>query len=470
MLTTELRTAILELIARGISRREISRTLGVSRMTIRRVVRSGTKEAERLSRPEKAETHREEILELFHLCQGNLVRVQEELEASGVKIPYPTLTAYCRRHGIGTTPKVPSGRYHFEPGEELQHDTSPHKTKLGGRPRTVQTASAVLCHSRMLFFQCYPTFQRFDCKVFLTEALAYFQGAAKTVLIDNTHVVVLRGTGSDMVAVPEMAAFSERYGFTFRAHALGHKNRSGRVERPFWFIETNFLVGRTFTDWTDLNQQARQWCDKVNASYKRHIRAVPRDLWIVERPLLQPLPCWCPEPYRLHHRMVDCERYVCLNTNRYSVPPDWIGRRVEIRETARRLHIDLGRGLTVTHDRILDPLGKRITLPEHRFPRGERPSAKISSPERDAIEREAPELVAWLADLEKRGKKTPALARRQLLRLTRDYPKEPLLAAITEASRYGLFDLDRIERMILRRIATDYFRLDAKPPEGSDHE
>ena len=38
----------------------------------------------------------------------------------------------------------------------------------------MQTASAVLCYSRMLFFQCYPTFRRFDCKVFLTEALRYF--------------------------------------------------------------------------------------------------------------------------------------------------------------------------------------------------------------------------------------------------------------------------------------------------------
>lgn len=26
----------------------------------------------------------------------------------------------------------------------------------------------------MLFFQFYPTFQRFDCKVFLTEALQYW--------------------------------------------------------------------------------------------------------------------------------------------------------------------------------------------------------------------------------------------------------------------------------------------------------
>jgi hypothetical protein len=38
----------------------------------------------------------------------------------------------------------------------MQHDTSPHELELGGRKRKVQTASAVLCYSRMLFFQCAP--------------------------------------------------------------------------------------------------------------------------------------------------------------------------------------------------------------------------------------------------------------------------------------------------------------------------
>ncbi len=61
----------------------------------------------------------------------------------------------------------------------MQHDTSPHDLELGGRKRKVQTASAVLCYSRMLFFQCYPAFRRFDCKVFLTDALRYMGGAPR---------------------------------------------------------------------------------------------------------------------------------------------------------------------------------------------------------------------------------------------------------------------------------------------------
>src|SRR6516164_6347993 len=74
---------------------------------------------------------------------------------------------------------------------------------------------AALSYSRMLFFQCYPAFQRFDCKVFLTDALRYFSGAPARVMIDNTHVVVLRGVGREMVPAPEMAAFADRFGFQF---------------------------------------------------------------------------------------------------------------------------------------------------------------------------------------------------------------------------------------------------------------
>ena len=305
MLSQAQRTTILELNAQHVSKREIARVLGVSRVAVRKVLRSNSTALPELHRTEKAEPYRQQILELFDKCQGNLVRVHEELVAAGAEMSYAALTSFCRRHGIGYAPPTPAGQYDFAPGEEMQHDTSPHELELDGRKRKVQTASAVLCYSRMLFFQCYPTFRRFDCKVFLTEALRYFGGAAARTMIDNTHVVVLRGSGRDMVPVPEMAAFGERFGFQFVAHAIGNANRSGRVERPFHFIEHNFLAGRTFRSWEDLNRQAREWCDKVNATYKKHIRAIPRELFAVERLHLKPLPSWIPEVYRLQQRLVD---------------------------------------------------------------------------------------------------------------------------------------------------------------------
>ena len=248
------------------------------------------------------------------------MRVHEELAAEGVRLSYPALTAFCRRQGIGQPEKIPAGRYPFEPGQEMQHDTSPHEIVLAGKARRVQTASLVLCYSRMDFFQFYPRFTRFECKVFLAEALCYMGGAAAECMIDNTHLVVLHGTGREMVPVPEMEAFAERYSFTFRAHERGDANRSAHVERRFDFIEGNFLAGRSFRDFEDANAQARAWCDRVNAELKRHLRASPRELFAVERGHLRPLPLWVPPIYNLHHRIVDVEGFVTVNTNRYSVP------------------------------------------------------------------------------------------------------------------------------------------------------
>jgi hypothetical protein len=331
---------------------------------------------------------------------------------------------------------------------------------MGGKPRSVQTASAVLCYSRMIFFQFFPRFQRFDCKVFLTEAHRYFGGAAEPVMIDDTHVVVLRGTGRQMIPVPEMAACAERLGFRFVAHEIGDSNRSGRVERPFHFIERNFLAGRTFADWDDLNSQARAWCDRVNGTYKKHIRAVPKELFAVERLQLKPLPAWIPEVYRLHQRLVDVEGYVALHCNRYSVPASWIGRRVEVRETKGKIEIQLDARNLVVHQRIVESEGQRITLAEHRPPRGQGVKRPDVHPEEKAILETTPEIADYVAALKKHSRKLTVLALRQLLRMMREYPRDALIAAVEEASRYGLYDLDRVERMVLRRIARDYFLLD----------
>lgn len=459
MLSQSQRTTILELRAKGMNKREIARLLHLSRQSIRKVLEMNSTAIPRIDRDEKAAPYRQQILELLHTCKGNLVRVHEQLQADGAALSYQALTAFCRRQGIGQEPVVPVGRYEFEPGVEMQHDTSPHEVVVAGRKYKAQTASAVLCYSRILYCEIWPRFQRFDCKMFLTEALRYMGGAPQRMMIDNTHVVVLRGSGRQMEPVPEMAAFAERMGFRFVAHEIGDANRSGRIERPFHFIEHNFLAGRTFDGWPDLNSQARQWCDRVNATYKKHLRAIPRELYAIERVHLKPLPAWIPEVYRLHQRIVDQEGYVSLHSNRYSVPATFIGRRVEVRESREKIEIELDARRIVTHQRLLTN-DQRITLPGHRPPRGEGHKRGAAHPDEQTILNAVPEIAAYLEGLKSKGHKVIGLALRQLLRMLREYPREPFRSAIAEAAQYGLYDLDRVERMILRRVQRDFFLLE----------
>jgi transposase len=459
MLDEKTRSAILRLREEGHGTRPIARTLGVSRGAVKDVLREGSAKVPKLVRPEKADPHRDLILDLHASCKGNLVRVHEELALLGAALSYPALTAFCRRHGIGYEAPPPAGRYHFAPGKEMQHDTSPQCAEIGGRLRRVQTAALAFCYSRMLFVQCYPHFTRFECKVFLTDALLYFAGACGEAMVDNTSVIRLSGTGKDMVPVPEMVAFAERFGFVFRAHEVGDANRSARVERPFDYIDKNFFAGRSFADWSDLNVQARVWCDKVNAKHRRHLHASPRELFAMERAHLKPLPIYVPDVYALHHRIVDSEGYVNVHRNRYSAPYKLIGRSVEVRETKDRIEVFDGPREVASHDKVLEPTDARVTDPAHRPPRSERVFARRAvSVEEQRLGERMPQAAPYVALLKLRRRGTTRELR-WLLRMVDEYPRDALAAALAEALHYGMADLERLERMVLRRIAKDFFVL-----------
>jgi predicted transcriptional regulator len=460
MLDEATRSAILRLRTEGHGSRAIAEALGISRGAVKRVLRAKSATVPRLERAEKAQPHRDEILALYASCKGNLVRVHEELLSSGAALSYPALTAFCRRHGIGYEAPLPAGRYDFAPGQEMQHDTSPHHAEIADRRTPIQTASLALCFSRMLFFQCYPHFRRFECKVFLTEAASYCEGVCATCMIDNTHLVVLAGSGRRMVPVPEMVAFGDRFGFAFVAHAIGDANRSARVERPFHYIENNFLAGRRFASFDDLNAQARAWCDKVNATPKRQLHASPRELFAVERTRMKPLPLHVPEVYELHHRVVDTEGYVHVRRNRYSAPWALLGRDVEVRESKDRIEIFDGPRRVADHKRVMESVDARVTVAEHRPPRNEGPCARRSeSAEEKRLVERMPESAAYIARLRKRGRGSTRDLR-WLLRMIDDYPESAMRGAMLDACHYGMTDLDRLERMVLRRIARDFFPRD----------
>jgi transposase len=470
MLDQTIRQTILTLHDAGHGSRAIADALGISRGAVKRVLRDGRAEPPMFVRTERGEPHRDDILALHASCKGNLVRVHEELIARGiVTLSYPALTAFCRKHGIGHEPVKPKGRYHFKPGQEMQHDTSPHDVDIGGALRRVQTASLVPCFSRRLFFQFYPRFTRFECKVFLDDAAAYHDGTCEHCMVDNSHVIVLRGTGKEMVPVPEMEAFARRLNFTFIAHEKGDANRSARVEGPFWFIERNFLAGRKFVDFADANRQAREWCDKVNAKFRRSLSASSNELFVVERAAMRRLPLWRPEIYVLHQRIVDLEGYIHVDGHIYSVPYQLIGKSVEVRETKDKVRVFLGPREVAVHDKAISTTKQRKTILEHRPPRGQGAAHVAPLPEERELAGAGAPFAGYAVTLKQRvGPRWP-IALRRLAQMRRDYPTAPLAAAIETAEHYGLYDLDRVERMILKNVATAYFVVPADR-EGPDQE
>jgi hypothetical protein len=463
VLDHETRSAILRLHAEGHGTRFIARALGASRAAVQKVIVSGQNDVPPMERDVPLDPHLARIRDLHDACRGNLVRVHEELGKS-ILVPYSTLTRFCRDHDIGRKPPKASGRYDFQPGEEMQHDTSPHRVVLGGRLTPLQCASLVMCFSRKRFIQDYPRFNRFYARIFLTEAFRFFDGAAGRCMVDNS-TVLMTGTGANARAVPEMEAFSQRFGFAFVAHAVGDANRSARVEGPFNHVEKNFYPGRTFADLADLNAQLRAWCEAYNRTFHRSFQGIPDEMYAIERRATSPLPPYIPEPTDVHPRKVDAERFVRLHTNRYSVAPDWIDADVEVHETFRQIRIFRGHQLLAVHDRKEDGRREISILREHHL---RRPLAHPvpPSPEEITLRAADPALAALCDALRVRHGGQALKSMRRLHRMWLEYPTEPFLDAIRRSVDHTLYELDRIERLILENIRGDFFRLPKDPDHG----
>jgi hypothetical protein len=78
----------------------------------------------------------------------------------------------------------------------------------------------------------------------------------------------------------------------------------------------------------------------------------------------------------------------------------------------------------------------------------------------------SPAMAAMVEALKKRhaGRATRLLQR--LHRMWLEYPQEPLDAALRTALEHGLFELQRIEALVLRHVAGDFFRL--RPTDDED--
>jgi transposase len=441
----------------GHSLREISRLLALSRNTVRRILRQPAGNAAETPPCEEATLGR--LKAAFARGRGNVVRVRELLADDGLDVSYSTLTRWVREADLRGPPRR-AGEYDFVPGQEMQHDTSPHRVTFApaDKPVTVQCAGLVLAYSRRLFIQYYPRFTRFEAKAFLLEAVRFMAGVCPVCIIDNTSVLLAAGAGADAVIAPEMAAFARTLGFRFRAHRVGNPDRKGRIERPFAYVENNFLAGRGFVDFDDLNRQAVDWCrDVANRKPKQALGMSPDAAYLIEQPHLVPLPDALPPVYELLERVVDLHGYVSVDTNRYSVPERYVGKSVAVYKLPAEIHVRRKDSTIAIHRRLVGQRDARSILPGHhtipvRQGRG-------TAAEDALLGGHHPSLDRYTAALKPRGNGGNRRALRRLIEMKRTYPDGPFIAAIDQALQYGLFDLGRLEDLILKQVAGDFFAL-----------
>ena len=392
-----------------------------------------------------------------------MVRVQEILQDQyGHSVPYSTLTRIVQSLDLREEKKKQrSGTYVFGPGQEMQHDTSPHGVLLDGKKVKAQCAGLVLGYSRKLFIQYYPAFSRFEARVFLDKAFQFMDGACPRCIIDNTSVLVAHGSGPEAEIAPEMERFGQIFGVQFIPHAIGDADRKAKMERNFFYVERNFLPGRTFTDWHDLNEQARRWCMEIaNQKVKRSLGMSPEATYLMEKPHLNPLPPYLPPVYQTLYRTGDVAGYVQVDTNRYSVPQRLIGKEVEVHKLWDRVEVFFKNQKVADHPRLIDKRETRITTKGHHPPLNRERAHEGPCTEEKTLLGQSEGLNQYVEQLKRRSSGRGVRQMRRLLNLKRSYPPEAFEKAVVQALQYGLYDLPRLEQMILSHVQGDFFTIE----------
>jgi transposase len=439
---------ICKLHEEGMPIGQISRSLHLSRNTIRKILRQ--KEQPPTARCDKIELDLELLRRLYRECDGWIERVHEKLrEEEKIDVGYSTLTRILREQGISKPAKTRCDRVPDQPGAEMQHDTSPYRLKLAGVWTAVIASLLYLRYSKRKYLKFYRVFNRFTMKCFLHEALMFWGYSAPNNIIDNTNLARLRGTGKHAIIAPEMEVFAQRYAFQFVCHEVRHSNRKAGNERGFWTTVTNFFAGRSFDSLEDLNAQAFEWATvRMEHRVNKRTGLIAAVAFEHEREYLTKLPDHLPAPYCMHARVTDQYGYAAFQANYYWVPGEGRGE-VKLLEYAESLKIFQHRRLLAEYP--LPPVGVR----NERFsPPGQPQPRYLPRHRRNGAEQEEKRLRAMGTEVSAYVdyvNKTLARERYRFLRalftFSRQVPKTAFVQALQRALTYRVAELETVKRI-----------------------
>jgi hypothetical protein len=238
---------------------------------------------------------------------------------------------------------LPFRRLECGPGEEAQVDFgtgAPLRGPDGKRQRT-HVFRIVLSHSRKGYSEAVRRPSTDEFLRCLENAFHHFGGVPQRLVLDNLRAAVKKADWFDPELNPKVQAFGRHYRTAFlptRPYTPRHK---GKVERGVDYVQENALKGRTFPHLPEENEFLAHWeatvaDTRLHGTTRRHVGVLFLE---VERPALQPLPPERFPCFQEGRRVVSRDGHIEVARAYYSVPPEYLGRRVWVRWDGRLVRV-----------------------------------------------------------------------------------------------------------------------------------
>lgn len=468
-------------LQKGWSIRKISRDLGISRNRIRRILvsnsalRDTTSEGKiplKKKRSSKLDPYKEYIAELlvkYSKITGQ--RVYEHLKEKGYQGGVTILRDYLKSiHEKG--PKRPVKMVETPPGQLAAHDWSDYNITFSSTGKTEQVTffSYILCYSRRQYINVVDDKKQQTLFRELIAAFIYTDGVAHEIRGDNQKACVDRWELGSPVFNRKYLEFATWYRFTPKTIKPGRPSENLKVERPFWYLEQNFLNGREFKDRNDLKKQLALWLKQVN-DVRIHgtTKKRPIDMFIQEQPYLQVLPANHYDTSIITHKVVNQESCIYWKGYQYVVPEKYMFELCPLRITGDQLIIYSPSGEQVACHPLAEEGRKERYVGKHRKP-PKKPDLSIA----DVISRLesfSPEMSGYIEEIKRHKPGSWRHHLRSLLALKVNYRVEDILVAVRRAWQYRVFESGTIERFLENNSEPRYsIKLSFKPKNKYDNE
>ena len=453
----------------GRSQRAVAREFGISRDSVRKMLRfsvpPGYQRQQPIKRPRLdpwlgvidailAEDKARPVKQR-HTAKRIFERLRAEHDYTG---GYTIVKDYVRSSKIG-------GQEMFIPLTHApggaQADFGEAMVVIAGVEQKAHFMAFDLPHSDDCFVQAFPAE---TTEAFLeahVRAFEYFGGVPMRILYDNTTLAVARILGDGQRQ--KTRAFSELQSHYLFAEKFGRPargNDKGKVENLVGYARRNFMVPIPHAaSWEALNDQFIRDAVARRAQRLRGHRETIGERFERDRAVLLPLPPARFEACDKTTARVSSISLVRYRTNDYSVPTQYGHRQVLVKAYVHRIVIVAGSDVIAEHQRsyereatVFDPR-HYLALLEHKS-RALDQAAPLSG-------WQLPECFAHLRRLlEARLRKHAAREYIQALRLLETFPLAEVTAAVEQALALNAISFDAVRHLVLCRIERRPPRLD----------
>lgn len=362
--------------------RGIARELGISKNTVKKVIRSDATKFE-LAKYERSKPVIGNYLAYLHeLLMSNqkeplrrrmtAKKFYEELKKVGYTGSYQPVNlevqAFRReREARGNQAFVP---LLFDPGQAFQFDWGLEEVEIAGKLTKVKAARIKLCHSRHSLVVVYPN-ERLEMVMSAhDEAFKFFDGTCKNGIYDNMKTAIKKIlVGKDRELNETFAQMASHYLFEPIACTPGSGWEKGQVEKQVGDTRRNFftplLKGDSFED---INNKLKSMCIDWSANHK-HPDFKDMTIYEVYEDEKKSLIPYRGEftAYKLYPTVVSPTCLVNYDANSYSVECAYVGLSVQVKAYAWELVV-LHQGKAIGKHKRLFNKHQHIYDPWHYVP------------------------------------------------------------------------------------------------------